>query len=708
MAHPTVVRRRTARGMVAVMIEPAEILAGLNPEQREAATAHDGPVLIVAGPGSGKTRTVTRRLAYGVRTGAIESHRAMALTFTARAAGELRGRLAALGVTGVAARTFHSAALRQLRHFWGDVIGGEPARLVGDRSALLVQATQRAGIDIPPELLGEELDWARARCIDPADYAAAALGVQRDPASIDPSRIAQAMSAYEDAKSAAGVIDFADVLLITIGMLQSRSDVRESVRRQYRWFTVDEYQDVSPLQQRLLDLWLGDRGQLCAVGDPAQAIYGFAGADATLIASFPQRYSGATVVRLPTTYRCAPPIIEVANTVAAGIPRATQLRSDTADRAGSVQVLQYPSDTAEATGVADEIVALASGGHDHRDMAVLFRTNAQAGPVGEALRSRGVPYSVWGSERFFDRAEVREATTRIRGELRTGPEKSAAECWQEVATAMAHDSEPPDGATGRKRWESLAAIAGLVPDIDTGAELLAELERRSADQDPPRPPGVSLLTLHSAKGLEWDTVFLIGAWDGMLPLAAVNAEELEEERRLVYVGVTRPRHRLMITWGAAGRPTGRRRISPLLDRVAPPGTPVDAVLDLSDPVIPMGIGSRAGEQLPPARCRVCDSALVTGIERVLGRCRSCPGDADERLLAQLEQWRRLTAVSLGVPTYAVLSSTALQGIAETLPQDALSLAQIPGMNTERMSDYGDELLGIVQAAGQDNPEPPPA
>lgn len=688
------------------MSDPAEILAGLNPEQREAATAHDGPVLIVAGPGSGKTRTVTRRLAYGVRTGAIEAHRAMALTFTARAAGEVRGRLAALGVTGVAARTFHAAALRQLRHFWGEVVGGEPARLVGDRSALLGQAIKRAGVDIPPELLGEELDWARARCIDPADYAAAATGVQRDPASIDPGSIARAMSAYEEAKSAAGVIDFADVLLITIGMLQSRSDVRESVRRQYRWFTVDEYQDVSPLQQRLLDLWLGDRGQLCAVGDPAQAIYGFAGADATLIASFPQRYPGATVVRLPTTYRCAPQIVEVANTVGAGIPRATQLRPDTGDRAGSVQVLQYPSDAAEATGVAAEIEALGASGHDYREMAVLFRTNAQAGPVGEALRARGIPYAVYGSERFFDRAEVREAVTRIRGELRTGPEKSAAECWQEVATAMAHDSEPADGAAGRKRWESLAALAGLVPDVDTGAELVAELERRSADQEPPRPPGVSLLTLHSAKGLEWDTVFLIGAWDGMLPLAAVNAEELEEERRLVYVGVTRPRHRLMITWGAAGRPSGRRRISPLLDRIAPVGAPADAVLDLSDPVTPAGMDSRAGEQRPPARCRVCGSALVTGIERGLGRCRSCPGNADELLLAQLEQWRRLTAIALGVPSYAVLSSTALQGIAETLPQDAAALAQIPGMNTDRMTRYADDLLGMVQAAGTQTPEPP--
>lgn len=692
--------------MVAPVIEPAEIVSGLNPEQREAATTHDGPLLIVAGPGSGKTRTVTRRLAYGVRTGSIEPHRAMALTFTARAAGELRGRLAALGVTGVAARTFHSAALRQLRHFWGDVVGGEPARLVRDRSALLVRAIQRAGIDIPPELLGEELDWAKARCIDSADYAAAATGVQRESASVDPRRIATAMSAYEDAKTAQGLIDFADVLLITIGMLQSRSDVRESVRRQYRWFTVDEYQDVSPLQQRLLDLWLGDRGQLCAVGDPAQAIYGFAGADATLIASFPQRYPGATVVRLPTTYRCAPQIIEVANTIAAAIPRSTQLRTDAGDRSGSVQVLQYPSDSAEATGVAEEIVALGSNGHDYREMAVLFRTNAQAGSVGEALRSRGVPYAVWGSERFFDRPEVREALTRIRGELRTGPEKSAAECWREVEAAMGHDDEPPDGASGRKRWESLAALAGLVPNLTSGDELLEELERRSADQDPPPPPGVSLLTLHSAKGLEWDTVFLIGAWDGMLPLAAANPEELEEERRLVYVGVTRPRDRLMITWGAAGRPTGRRRISPLLDRVAPVGTPVDAVLDLSDPRLPTAVDSRAGEQLPPARCRVCESALVTGIERVLGRCRSCPGDADEQLLAQLEQWRRLTAIALGIPPYAVLSSSALQGIAETLPQDEGALAQIPGMNTDRMSRYGDELLGMVQASASQTPEPP--
>lgn len=682
--------------MGADMTDPERILDGLNDEQRAAAMAHGGPVLITAGPGSGKTRTVTRRIAYGVQTGAIEPHRAMALTFTARAAGELRRRLTALGAGEVAARTFHSAALRQLRHFWGEAIGGEPARIVNDRSKLLTQAVQDAGVGVSVDVLSQELDWTKAQGIDISDYPNTAIEQQRKLIDADAVQLGAAMAAYEEIKSGQGVIDFADVLLLTIGILDSRSDIRESVRRQYRWFTVDEYQDVSPLQQRLLDLWLGDRGQICAVGDPAQSIYAFAGADAQLITSFPQRYPGATVVALPVTYRCAPKVVEVANTVGAGIAQSTELRSHGSTRDGSVQVLQYPSDSAEAEGVAEEIATLVANGDDAREMAVLFRVNQQVRGISEALRSRGISYAVRGADRFFDRAEVREATARLRGELRTHPDLSAADAWRSVADAMGFESVPPEAEAGRLRWESLAALAALVPELSSGRELVSDLERRAADQDPPRPAGVSLLTLHAAKGLEWDTVFIMGAWDGMLPFAgAVSEREKAEERRLTYVGITRPRYRLMITWGLQGD-GGRRRLSPYLDGAAPERPVAGEQFALTE-AASMAAESRAGDQLPPARCRVCRAALVTGSERVLGRCRDCPVVVDQDLLDRLEKWRSLTAAAEGVPAFSVMTSGTLQAIAELLPEDVSALQRIPGMTNDRVEKYAQELLSLTNA-----------
>ena len=683
--------------MGADMMDPEQILDGLNEEQRAAAVAHGGPVLITAGPGSGKTRTVTRRIAYGVRTGAIEPHRAMALTFTSRAAGELRQRLTALGAGEVSARTFHSAALRQLRHFWSEAVGGEPARIVGDRSKVLTQAIQESGVNVTRELLGQELDWIKAQGIDSSDYPATIVATQRKLIDADAEQLASAMAAYEQVKATQGIIDFADVLLLTIGILDSRSDIRESVRRQYRWFTVDEYQDVSPLQQRLLDLWLGDRGQICAVGDPAQSIYAFAGADAGLITSFPQRYPGATIISLPVTYRCAPRIVEVANRLASGITQATELRSNVASSSGSVQVLQYPSDGAEASGVADEISTLVANGDDPREMAILFRTNQQVRGISESLRSRGISYAVRGSDRFFDRAEVREAITRLRGEIRADPHLSSVDAWRAVADAMGFELVPPEGEKARLRWESLAAVAGLVPEINLGRDLTSDLDRRANDQDPPRPAGVSLLTLHAAKGLEWDTVFIIGAWDGMLPFVGAATDLARaEELRLVYVGVTRPRQRLMITWGLQGD-NGRRRVSPYLDGAAPERPIVGEQFDLTEPAAALP-DSRAGQQLPPARCRVCRAALVTGTERVLGRCSGCPSTADEQLVARLNKWRSLTAAAEGIPSFAVMTSATLQAIAELVPIDVLSLQRIPGMTTDRIERYSQDLLVLTSNA----------
>lgn len=682
-------------------MNPEAILAALSPAQREAATTVAGPLLVKAGPGSGKTRTITHRIAYAAAVGAHDPARTLALTFTTRAAGELRRRLLRLDTSGVTVRTFHSAALRQLRHFWPDAVGGAPARVEADRRPLIAAALDRLQLPGDPDTVAAvqtELDWLKANLHTPVGYPEAG----REAAGLDPDVIGRVLAGYEDVKTELGVIDFDDVLLVTIGLLEARSDQRESVRRAFRWITVDEYQDVSPLQQRLLDLWLGERPQLCAVGDAAQAIYQFAGADPTLIATFPARYPGATVVELEETYRCAPAIADAANRLARRIAGSVQLRpvrDPDATASGSVQVLQFPTEISEAAGIADEVAALLARGDRPAGIACLFRTNQQTRALAAELRRRRVPYSTRGSDRFFERAEVKEAVIRFRGETRSHPGASATQAVTAVLVAMGHESDPPDVPAARDRWESLAALAALLGQAgQTAEEALTDLEQRVAEQDPPEVAGVSLLTLHAAKGLEWDTVFVVGATELSLPLVRARTPQgLAEERRLAYVGFTRARGRLVVSYAATG-PTGERRAaSPYLEVLRGGGDPPE-LLPAPLPLVTDDGSDHAGEHRPPARCRSCGRALVTGVERVLGRCETCPSTADPQILAALHQWRDRTATDEKVPGHAVLTDVALQALAEQRPDSAERLARIPGLRPDKMRRYGSELLIVMHSA----------
>ena len=672
----------------------SDFLDGLSDHQRAAAEALDGPVLIKAGPGAGKTRTITHRIAHGVRTGRYEESRTLAVTFTSRAAGELHARLAALRAPHVAVRTFHSAALRQLRHFWPDVVGGAPPRIEADRAPLLRQAA--AGSADTPEALAAiltELDWAKAHGVTAAHYPAAA---QARPTPLPADRIGEILERYEVVKTERGVMDFDDVLLVTIGLLETRSDVREAVRRAYRWITVDEYQDVSPLQQRILDLWVGDRGQVCVVGDPAQTIYQFAGADPGLLAAFPARHPGATVVELPETYRCPSAVSQAANRLARAIPGALVLRS-VGDDPGVVRVLQFPGEQAECAGIADEIAGLLESGHAPDEVAVLYRAHSQGRPLQDHLRRRGIPYSTRGSERFFERAEVKEASIRYRGELRTDPGRPAADVMAAALSAMAFEPTPPDAPQARLRWESLAALSRMFPADMPGPDGLTELERRAADGEPPRPAGVALLTIHAAKGLEWDSVYVMGVTEGQLPLIRGSADDVDdEERRLMYVAVTRARHRLVVTW-ADTRPASRYLAA--FDS----GDMVGA-LPAAQAVAAAAVEHFAERGGPPAPCRWCGRALVTGRERVLGRCDTCTPPVDDALLERLTRWRDSVAADAGVPGHVVMTDVTLHAIAEQCPTTSDGLGAIPGLRSERLQEHGQVLLDLVR---QSAPDPRP-
>ncbi|MET7428951.1 ATP-dependent DNA helicase UvrD2 [Streptomyces flaveolus] len=704
------------------------VLEGLDPEQREVATSLHGPVCVLAGAGTGKTRAITHRIAYGVRAGILQPSTVLAVTFTNRAAGEMRGRLRQLGAQGVQARTFHSAALRQLQYFWPKAIGGSMPRLVDRKIQLVADAAAALSTRLDRNELRDvtaEIEWSKVTQTVPADYPYAAAKAGRE-APRDPAEIAHLYAAYEDLKRDRAVIDFEDVLLLTVAILQDRHDIAEQVRAQYQHFVVDEYQDVSPLQQRLLDLWLGDRDNLCVVGDASQTIYSFTGATPDHLLDFRARHPGATVVKLVRDYRSSPQIVHLANGLLAqarGRAAGHRLELVSQRPPGPEPVYtEYTDEPAEAEGAARRIRELIDAGVPAAEIAVLFRTNSQSETYEQALADAGVPYQLRGAERFFDRPEVRKAGIALRGAARFGGNDSllddVVDLPSQVRAVLSGEgwtSEPPAGSGAvRERWESLAALVNLAHDLAaarpgvTLADFVAELDERANAQHAPTVQGVTLASLHAAKGLEWDVVFLVGIAEGMLPITyARTDEQIEEERRLLYVGVTRARERLHLSWALSRSPGGRpnRRPSRFLDGLRPGTTPT---------VGHTGAGTGAGvergtavsaavtprrTQRTPARCRVCRRTLTDAGEMKLMRCADCPSDMDEGLYERLREWRAVQAERSGQPDFCVFTDRTLMAIAEACPENPAELARIPGVLNRKLRSYGADVLAIC--AGQE-------
>ncbi len=408
------------------------LLAGLDPEQREVALAARGPVCVLAGAGTGKTRAITYRIAYAASAGLVNPAHVLALTFTVRAAGELRGRLRQLGAGGlgtglVRASTFHAAALRQLNYFWPRVIGGRPPQLIDSKASLVREAAKRAGIRLggpaggsPGGALADaaaEIEWAKVTQVRPDGYAQAAPAAGRSPAA-GADTLAAVYTAYEELRRERHLIDFESVLELAAAILIDSQGAADQVRDTFRHFVVDEYQDVNPLQKLLLDTWLGDRDDLCVVGDPHQVIYSFTGATPSYLTGFTAEFPGAAVVRLVRDYRSTPQVVAVANQlVRSGL--AGQHTPLAAQRApGPPPVLtEYPDDTAEAAGLAIQVQALRARGVPAREIAVLVRVNADTERFERALAEAGVPYVIRGAERFYERPAVRQALVLLRGAL---------------------------------------------------------------------------------------------------------------------------------------------------------------------------------------------------------------------------------------------------------------------------------------------------
>ena len=697
---------------------PAEqaAIADLDDEQRAAVLAGRGPVCVLAGAGTGKTRTITHRIAHLVGAGHVAASQVLAVTFTQRAAGELRNRLRGLDAVGrtdtavgsVQALTFHAAARRQLRYFWPRVVGGGGWELLDSKFSVVAQAAARARVqtstDDVRDLAGE-IEWAKASLITPEQYAAAVGQVGRD-IPLDAARVAAVYAGYEALKARADtpLLDFDDLLLHTAAAIENDAGVAEEFRDRYRCFVVDEYQDVTPLQQRVLSAWLGNRDDLTVVGDANQTIYSFTGATPRYLLDFSRRFPDATVVRLERDYRSTPQVVSLANRVIAaarGRVAGSRLHLVGQRDPGPEPVFnEYPDEVAEAAAVAGAIKKLVNAGIEPAEIAVLYRINAQSEVYEEALTEAGVAFQVRGGEGFFSRQEIRQALLALQrsADREVGAEADLSATVRALLEPLGLTAQAPAGTRAWERWEALRALAELVdeevalrPGLDLSG-LVAELRVRADARHAPAVQGVTLASLHAAKGLEWDAVFLVGLADGTLPISHAlahgpDSEAVDEERRLFYVGITSARVHLALSWALSRAPGGRqgRRPSRFLNGISPqsrvPDTPG------SKPRRPRGT---------PARCRVCNEPLKSSAAIMLRRCEGCGGDVDDVLLAELKDWRLRTSKELKVPAYVVFSDNTLIAIAEALPTDDAALTAIPGIGARKLEQFGADVLELVR------------
>jgi DNA helicase-2/ATP-dependent DNA helicase PcrA len=689
------------------------ILGGLDAEQREVASTLTGPLCVLAGAGTGKTRAITHRIAYGVHSGVYSPQRLLAVTFTARAAAEMRSRLRDLGVGNVQARTFHAAALRQLQFFWPQAVGGTLPNLLDHKAQMIAEAARRLRLSTDRASirdLASEIEWAKVSMLTPANYLENAQD-RGNPGGFDLTAVARVFQSYEDVKTDRNVIDFEDVLLITVGILQEDPKVAATVREQYRHFVVDEYQDVSPLQQRLLELWLGGRDELCVVGDASQTIYSFTGASPRHLLGFKALYPNASVVKLIRDYRSTPQVVKLANDLlaarrsggpAADAAWAAPLKLVAQRNPGPApQFTECSDDEAEAATVAAKIRGLLDAGTPASEIAILFRTNGQSEAYEQALASAGIGYQLRGGERFFARKEVRDAILQLRAATRAVAESAPQPLGQLVRDIVASlgytDAAPHSGGALRERWESLAALVALADELVLSrgpefslSDFVNELQERSLAQHAPTVQGVTLASLHAAKGLEWDAVFLVGLSEGLMPISfADTPEAVDEERRLLYVGITRAREHLALSWSTARTPGGRanRKPSRFLDGLRPDSVASSSV---------RGKGALPRRKAAaPASCRVCGTMLASGAERKVGRCSQCPPTYEEQTFNALREWRKEVALSAEVPAFVVFTDATLTAIAEARPASLEELARLAGVGPSKLEKYGEAVLAVL-------------
>lgn len=681
---------------------PDAILDALDPEQRQVASVLDRPMAVIAGAGTGKTRAITHRIAHAALSGAKDPRHTLAVTFTTRAAGEMRSRLDRLGVAGVQARTFHSAALRQLQHFWPRVHRRELPPVSGATFGLVAEAAGRHRIRTDTGVLRDlsgEISWAKVSNVSPGEYPRLAPAAHRSVSGLEPTTIARVLTSYEQVKSERDLIDFDDILLLTVALLGEHPEIADEVRGRYRHLVVDEFQDVSPLQQNVLNAWLGDSDDLCVVGDPHQSIHAFAGARPQYLTEFTRTHPGAAVVHLVRDYRSTPQVVELANAMlraGGGLVNGPATLIAQQPDGPRPEIEGAATEADEARETARWLRAQHAAGIAWDEMAVLFRIRAQSPAIEAALDDAGVPYVVRGTEKFYERPEIRQALGQVIAHANQGPDQPGLSALQGILAGLGWRDTAPEGAgSARERWESLKALLDLSQDFDdeydgvTLGVLAEELQKRADLQHAPVAHGVTLATIHSAKGLEWDAVAVTGVHEGSLPFVlATTDDQLAEEQRLLYVAVTRARFRLRVSWARSStQGRGNRQPSRFLGTLAGRVTGPARVQTSS--------GRRQRGTSQSDVCRVCGEGLRTGSERKLGRHEDCANDVDEVLFDALRVWRKRVADEASMPAFVIFTDATLIALAERRPPDEAGLLKVPGVGRTKAERHGEQVLAIL-------------
>jgi DNA helicase-2/ATP-dependent DNA helicase PcrA len=678
--------------------DPDRLLSDLNDRQREAVTTLASPLAILAGAGSGKTRVLTRRIAWLAAQGAVDARHVLAVTFTRKAAGELSDRLAALGIRrDVTSGTFHGLALAQLRRRWRDRGEAVPALL--ERKSRILAPLLGGGPSVgaaAAEVAGE-IEWAKARLVVPAAYEGAVAAAGR-PTPRPAGEIASLYERYETEKGRRGVVDFDDLLWRLADALEGDAEFAAVIRWRHRHLFVDEFQDVNPAQFRLIRLWLGERRDLCVVGDDDQAVYGFTGADAGYLVHFARHFSGAGVVRLEENYRSTPQVLAVAHSVLPGGVRRKKPLRPTLPDGPLPTVTAHASDRDEAAAVARALQAAHLPGEPWSGAAVLYRTNAQSAPLEAALRAAGVPFRVRGAARFLDRPAVAAALEELRRAAAAAPglplvahlagllEWAEEEGGTEESTRDRREHVDALVRLGHDYLAADTAYAGDTPGTaatGSAAGFVAYLVTVLADEEPTGADAVELLTFHKAKGLEWPTVFVTGLERGLVPIAyAETPAALAEERRLLYVALTRAERQLHLSW-AQRRTLGGREMS---RQASPYLASVEAALAAFGPD---GDGDWQAA-VAAERARLARARAAAGRDRAM-----VGAAADPRVLAELVAWRKTLARASGVPAQVIFHDATLAAVAEARPTDRDALMAVPGLGPIKVERYGEELLALV-------------
>jgi ATP-dependent DNA helicase UvrD/PcrA len=635
--------------------ESDALLDGLTPDQRDAVTTSANPLCIIAGAGSGKTRVLTRRIAWHSTVGGIDPRRVLALTFTRRAASELRKRTWHLGLREeVAAGTFHSAALATLRRFW-DHTGRSHPTLLDRRISFLAKRHPKLDRSAVADL-DAEIGWARARLITPENYGDAAAAARRRPPR-GAEFVARAYTEYQDAKRQRRLIDFDDILALCHATMQRETAFADAQHWRYRHLFVDEFQDVNPLQFALLQSFLGPESTLVVVGDPDQAIYGWNGAEPDFLNDIHHHLPGVAVVHLRANFRSTPEILAAAGRVLGKEPQpAMRFRGDT-------PTVSAVGADGEPGAVALAVRARHQPGAPWRSQAVLARTNAQLPALRNALETAGIPTRSRGEGALLRRPEIIDLLDRW-------PDAEA------LHSALAEQRATPDDtdldAERAAMVEAFLEIARdhltLEPDATVG-EFVTAL--RFDDRVGTAGDAVELATFHSAKGLEWPIVHLVGLEDGLVPIAFARTRAArDEEQRLLYVAVTRAERELHVTWCT------HRTMGDTL-QARPPSPWVEAFVDAD--------AADAAAVAPPIRDlrQLVDDAPDIDLT-----------DLFTPVVASLETWRAAAAAAARVTPAAVLSDDALRRIAERRPASIDELAALPGVGPGKARRFGPRLLEI--------------